>query len=342
MNETSMDAENSLASMLARRAAAAGRAALVLFALAAALAPSGVAAQTFPDRPIKIIVPVGPAGNYDLVGRLLADQLSRRLGQRVSVQNRDSFGMIVGTQAVATAAPDGTTLLVGGLANMAFNAGRYKKLPYDPLADFVPIALVFNTSYTLVGAKSLPYANVQEIIAAAHNKPNALWVANVGVGSPQHIVAAAFQRLTGTSLLPFGYRDSAAAFQYVASGRVHLLFDSTPAALPYVKSDQVKGLAVLAAKRNPQMPDVPTMTEAGVPGLEIDSWIGLFAPARTPPVAIARLRQAIAQSLAELKPRFEANGGELMEIPFDQLDAFVRSEHARWIKVIQDAGISLD
>src|SRR5215510_5610924 len=308
-----------MASALARRAGAAGRAAFVLSALAAALAPSGLAAQTFPDRPIKIIVPVGPAGSYDLVGRLLADQLSRRLGQSVSVENRAGGGMNIGTQAVAIAPPDGTTLLIGGLAN-----------------------LVFNISYTLVGAKSLPYANVQEIIAAARKDTDALKVANVGIGSGQHIFGAAFQKLTRTKLLEVSYRGSAAAFPDVLTGRVDLFFDSTPAALPYVKSDQVKGLDVLAAKRNAQMPDVPTMTEAGVPGLEIDSWIGLFAPARTPPAIIARLRQEIAQSLPELKPRFEANGGELMEMPFDQLDAFVKSEHAKWIKVIQDAGISLD
>src|SRR5262245_26927057 len=331
---------DSIASMFAYRGC--GRVALVLFWLAA-LAPTDVAAQTFPDRPIKIIVPAGPAGSYDLVGRLLADQLSRRLGQRVSVVNRASFGMVAGTQAVATASPDGTTLLVGGLANIVFNAGRFKKLPYDPLADFVPIALVFNMSYTMVGAKSLPYANVREIIDAAHNKPNSFWVATVGVGSAQHIVAAAFQRLTGTHMLSGGFRDSAMAFQHVASEPIPLLlFDSTPAALPFVKSDQVKALAVLAAKRNPQMPDVPTMAEAGVPGLEVDSWIGLFAPARTPPAVIARLRQAIEQSLPELKPRFEADGAEVMEIPFDQLDAFVRSEHARWVKLIRDAGIRFD
>src|SRR5262245_43981303 len=227
------------------------------------LAPAHVAAQTFPDRPIKIIVPVGPAGSYDLVGRLLADQLSRRLGQSVVVENRAGGGMSIGTQSVATARPDGHTLLIGGLKNIAFNAGLYKKLPYDALNDFTPVALVFNSSYTLVGAKSLPYANVREIIDAAHNKPNSFWVANVGVGSAQHIVAAAFQRLTGTHLLPGGYRDSAMAFQHVASEPIPLLlFDSTPAALPYVKSDQAKALAVLAAKRNPQIPDVPTMAEA--------------------------------------------------------------------------------
>src|SRR5262249_14739482 len=258
----------------ARRAGAAGRAALVLSTLAAA--PAGVAAQAFPDRPIKIIVPVGPAGSYDLVGRLLADQLSRRPGQSVSVGKRAGGGVNIGTQAVAIAPPDGTTLLIGGLANIVFNAGLYKKLPYDALNDFTPVALVFNISYTLVGAKSLPHANVQEIIAAARKEPDALKVANVGIGSGQHIFGAAFQKLTRTKLLEVSYRGSAAAFPDVLTHRVDLFFDSTPAALPYVKSDQVKGLAVLAAKRNPQMPDVPTMTEAGVPGLEIDSWIGLF------------------------------------------------------------------
>jgi len=331
-----------MASRLAHHIGAAGRTALVLSALAATLGPARLAAQTFPDRPVKIVVPVGPAGSYDIVGRLVADQLSRRLAQSVTVENRAGGGMSIGTQSVATAAPDGYTLLVGGLANMVFNAGLYKKLPYDALNDFVPVALVFNISYTLVGAKSLPYANVQEIIAAARKEPDGLKVANVGIGSGQHIFGAAFQKITGTKLLEVSYRGSAAAFPDLLGGRVDLFFDSTPAALPYVKSGQVKGIAVLAPKRNPQMPDVPTMTEAGVPGLEIDSWIGLFAPARTPPAVIARLQQEIAQAFPELKPRFEAAGGELMEMPFDRLGPFLTSEHGKWIKLIHEAGISLD
>src|SRR5262245_9358828 len=306
------------------------------------LAPAHVAAQTFPDRPIKIIVPVGPAGSYDLVGRLLADQLSRRLGQSVFVENRAGGGMSIGSQAVATAPPDGYTLLVGGLANIAFNAGLYKKLPYDPINDLVPVALVFNISYTLVGAKDRPYNSVQDIIAAARRDPGSVKVANVGIGSGQHIFGAAFQKLTGVKLLEVSYRGSAAAFPDVISGRVDLFFDSTPAAIPYVKGDQVKGLAVLAPRRNPQIPNVPTMTEAGVPGLEIDSWIGLFAPARTPPAVIARLQQEISAAYGELKPKFENAGGELMEMPPEQLGPFVKAEHARWIKVIQEAGISLD
>jgi tripartite-type tricarboxylate transporter receptor subunit TctC len=304
--------------------------------------PGVAAAQTYPDRGVKIVVPVGPAGSYDIVGRLLADQLTRRLGQTVVVENRPGGGAVIGTQAVATSAPDGYTLLIGGLANMIFNAGLYKKLPYDPLNDFVPVAIVFNISYTMVGSKDLPYATPKEVIEAARKNPDRLKVAHVGTGSGQHIFSAAFQKLTGTKFLEVSYRGSAAAFPDVLGGRVDLFVDSTPAALPYVKGGQVKGLGILASKRHPQMPDVPTMTEAGVPGLEIDSWIVLFAPARTPPAVLARLQQEIAQAMPELKPRFETSGGEALEIAPDRLNGFVRSEYDRWIKVIRDAGISLD
>src|SRR5262245_7987544 len=313
-----------------------------LLFLAALAVPGAAAAQTYPDRPIKIIVPVGPAGSYDIVGRLLADQLSKRLGQTVSVENRPGAGTVIGTQAVAGAPADGYTLLVGGLANMVFNDALYKKLPYDPLNDFVPVALVFNVSYTMVGAKELPYSTAQEIIAAARQNPDRLKVANVGIGSGQHIFAAVFQKLTGTKLLEVSYRGSAAAFPDVLAGRVDLFVDSTPAVVPYVKSGQVKGLAILAPRRNPQMPEVPTMTESGVPGLEIESWIGLFAPAGTPRTAIARLQQEIMQALPELKPRFAASGGELMELPPENLNAFIKSEHDRWTRLVRETGITLD
>ena len=147
---------------------------------------------------------------------------------------------------------------------------------------------------------------------------------------------------TGTKFLEVPYRGSALAFPDLLSGRVDLFFDSTPGALPYVKSGQVKGIGILTAKRNPQMPDVPTMTEAGVPNLEINSWIGLFAPAKTPPATIARLQEAIAQSLPELKPKFESNGGELMEMSADRLVPFVKAEYDKWLKIIRDANIRLD
>ena len=287
-------------------------------------------------------MPIGPAGSYDIVGRLLADQLAKRLGQTVVVENRPGAGTIVGTQAAISAPADGYTLLVGGLSNVVFNAGLYKNLPYDPLTDLVPVALVFNISYTLVGAKELPYSTPKDVIEAAKKNPGKISLANAGLGTGQHILGAAFAKSTATQFLEVPYRSSSAAYPDLLSGRVDLFVDSTPAALPYIKSGQAKGLGILAAKRSPQAPDVPTMTEAGVPGLEIDSWIGLFAPAKTPPAAIARLQHEIAQSLPELRPRFDTAGGEPMDVPPDQLKSMVKADYDKWTKIIKDAGIRLD
>jgi tripartite-type tricarboxylate transporter receptor subunit TctC len=322
------------------RASALPRISLALGALIAAAV--GAHAQSYPDRAIKIVVPIGPAGSYDIVGRLLADQLSKRLGQSVVVENRPGAGTIVGTQAVINSPPDGYTLLVGGLSNIVFNAGLYQRLPYDPLVDLVPVALVFNISYTLVAYKDLPYSSPQEVIAAAKKNPGALKLANAGTGTGQHILGAAFMKFTGTKFLEVPYRGSAAAFPDLLAGRVDLFVDSTPAALPYIKSGQAKGIAILSAKRTAQIPDVPTMTESGVPNLEIESWIGLFAPAGTPPAAIVRLQQAIAQALPELKPRFEQNGGEAIEMAPERLKPFIASDYDKWIKIIHESGIRLD
>jgi tripartite-type tricarboxylate transporter receptor subunit TctC len=306
------------------------------------LLPSALAAQSYPDRAIKIIVPIGPGGSYDLVGRQLADQLAKRLGQTVVVENRPGAGSIVGTQSVVAAPADGYTLLVGGLSNIVFNSGLYKKLSYDPLKDLIPVALVFNISYTLVGARDLPHKTPKEIVDFARKNPNGLKLANAGIGTGQHIVGAAFMKSTGTQFLEVPYKGSSAAFPDVLAGRVDLFFDSTPGALPHIKSGQARGIATLTRQRNPQMPDVPTMTESGIPGFEIDSWIGLFAPAKTPPAAIARLQQEIAQVSADLRPRFANAGGELMEIAPDRLNAFIKAEYDRWTGVIKEAGITLD
>ena len=299
-------------------------------------------AQNYPDHAVKIVVPVGPSGSYDILGRLVADQLSRRLKQSFVVENRPGGGTIVGTKAVIAAEPDGYTLLVGGLSNIVFNAGLYKNLPYDPLNDLVPVALILNISYTLVGSPSLPYKTAKEIIAAAKAKPGTITLANAGVGTGQHVVGAAFQSITGTKMLEVPYRGSSLAFPDLLSGRVDLFFDSTPAAMPYVKSGQAKGVAILTAKRLPDMPDVPTMTESGVPGLEIDSWIGIFAPAKTPPAVIALLQKHIVDAGPDMKPRLANIGGELMDVPPDKLSPVVKADTDKWLKIIKDAGISLD
>ena len=320
----------------------------LLAGIAAALMPLllGVAAapaQTaYPDRPVKIIVPIGPGGSYDLVGRFLADVLAKRTGQTFVVENKPGAGTVVGTVAAAQSEADGYTLLVGGLSNMAFNSALYSKLAYDPNKDFVPVALVYRFGYVMVGRKDLPQAKLADIVAAAKASPGAISVATAGVGTGQHLVAAAFMRAAGVKLQEVPYKGSPPAFTDLLAGRIDLFFDSIAAALPYVQSGQARGIAVLSSKRSPLAPDVPTMAEAGVAGLDVDSWLGIFAPAKTPPEIVAKLRSDIRAVLPDLKERFEKSGGEVLDLPDDKLDGFVASEYENWTKLIRETGIKLD
>src|SRR3954452_2446528 len=300
-------------------------------------------AQTaYPNRPIKIIVPIGPGGSYDLVGRLVADALSNRVGQALVVQNKPGAGTVVGTIAAAQSEADGYTLVVGGISNMAFNSALYSKLGYDPRKDFTPVALVYKFGYVMVTRKDLPQAALQDIVAAAKASPGSITGATAGVGTGQQLTAAAFMRAAGIKLLEVPYKGSPPAFTDLLAGRVDLFFDSIAAGLPYVQSGQARGIAVLSSKRSPLAPDVPTMSDAGVAGLDVDSWLGIFAPAKTPPEAITKLRMEIRAALPDLKERFEKSGGEAWDLPDDKLDGFVASEYENWTKLIRETGIKLD
>src|ERR1700694_4387142 len=240
--------------------------------IATALAPLalGVAvaqAQTnYPDRPVKIIVPIGPGGSYDLVERHIADALSKRTGQAFFIENKVGAGTVVGTVAAAQSEPDGYTLLVGGLSNMAFNSALYAKLGYDPLRDFVPVDLVYRFGYVMVGRKDMPQTTLKDIVAAAKANPGSITVATAGVGSGQQLVAAAFMKAAGVKLLEVPYKGSPPAFTDLLAGRIDLFFDSIAAGLPYVQSGQARGIAVLSSKRSPLAPDVPTMSGGRGPG----------------------------------------------------------------------------
>ena len=303
---------------------------------------SAAKAEDYPSRPIKIVVPTGPAGSYDVVARILGDQLSKRLGQGVVIENRTGAGTIVGTQSAIAAPPDGYTLLTGGLSNIVFNEALYKKPPYDSLAQLVPVAVVYKMAYVLVGPADFPFTPVAELINKAKANPDELRLAHAGVGSGQQVVGAAFMKSTGAKLQEVPYRSSSAVYPDLISGRVELFFDSATAVIPYLKSKQIKGVAVLASRRLKDAPDVPTMAEQGVNGLDVDSWIGLFAPADTPKPVIERLQQEIAAAMPELQERFVAVGGEAMTVEPQRLQSFIRDEHGKWTKVIKDAGISLD
>ncbi len=299
-------------------------------------------AQGYPDRPVKIIVPIGPGGSYDIVGRTVAEQLAKRLGQSVVVENKPGAGTVVGTQFVASQPADGYTLLVGGLSNIVFNQSLYSKLGYDPMKEFTPVSLVFGFPYILVGRKDLPYSTLSEVIEAAKKEPGKLSMANAGVGTGQHLVAAAMMQATGAKFLEVPYKGAQAAYPDILAGRVDFFVDSFSAALPHVQNGSVKGIALAGPKRNPQLPNVPTMAEAGVKGFDIDSWIGIFAPAKTPPEVIARLRKEIREILPALKEPYEKIGGTTLDIGDAEVSPFIQREYDMWTKVIKDTGIKLD
>jgi tripartite-type tricarboxylate transporter receptor subunit TctC len=313
-----------------------------LAVVAASISASAATADDYPSHTVKIVVPTGPAGSYDVVARIVADQLSKRLGQSVVVENRSGAGTIVGTQSVIAAPPDGYTLLVGGLSNIVFNEALTKKPPYDPLAQLVPVAVIYKMAYVLVGPADFPFTPIEELIRKAKKDPEQLRLAHAGVGSGQQVVGVAFMKRTGAKLQEVPYRSSSAVYPDLISGRVELFFDSATAAIPYLKGKQIKGVAVLASQRLKDAPDVPTMAEQGVKGLDVDSWIGLFAPAHTPQPVIERLQKEIAAAMPELQERFVAVGGEAMTVEPQRLNSFIRAEHGKWTKVIKEAGITLD
>ena len=220
--------------------------ALLVCGVAAAHAQTG-----YPDRPVKIIVPIGPGGSYDLVGRQLADALSKRMGQAFVVENKPGAGTVVGTQAASQSEPDGYTLVVGGLSNMAFNSALYSKLAYDPRKDFVPVALIYKFGYVMVGRKDLPHGKLADIVAAAKANPGSISVATAGVGTGQHLVAAAFMKAAGVKFQEIPYKGSPPAFTDLLAGRIDLFFDSMAAGLPYVQSGQAKGIARAVVEAQP-------------------------------------------------------------------------------------------
>jgi len=312
--------------------------------LAAMLAASAVFAQGYPARPVRIIVPSTPGGGYDFVGRVLAERLPRELGQTIVVENRSGAGTLLGTQVAAAATPDGYTLLVGGLANIALNPGLYKHPGYDPIKDFTPVALVGSFSYALVGRSDLPQSNIREVVSFARANPGKMTLAAGGLGSGQHVAGVLFQRLAKADLVTIQYKGAQPAYVDLLAGRVDLFFDNTTTALPFVKSGRVKALVISGAARDALLPDVPTGKEAGLDGLVLESWIGLFAPAQVPRAVIARLRDGVGKVMQapDLRARMEAGGWRILSIPPEETDAFVKAEVRKWAVFLRQAGIRAD
>ncbi len=314
-----------------------------MFAACAAVSMPA-AAQDFPNRPLKLIVPQPPGGGFDTVARQLADKLGPLLGQAMVVENRPGAGTLVGTEAVAKAPADGYTLLLGGLSNIALNPGLYPKLSYDPQKDFVPVGLAVKYSYTLVARKDLPQATLKDLIDYARANPEKVTYASAGNGTGQHVASAVMTQLAGVKLTHVPYKGAQAAYQDVIAGRVDLFFDITSTARAQVNGGAVKALAVSSRDRQAIHPAVPSVAETGVAPLDMESWFGVFAPAATPPAALARLRADMDKALAmpDLVARFEASGGRAMRLSVAETDALVKREIERWTRLVRDAGIKGD
>jgi tripartite-type tricarboxylate transporter receptor subunit TctC len=316
---------------------------LAIGCLGVAFAAAGYA-QNYPYRPVRIIAPNPPGGGFDFVARVTAQKLTEQLGQQVVVENRTGAGTLVGTDVAAKSTPDGYTLLVGSLSNLAANLGMYQKLPYNPLADFVPVGMIVAYSYALVSRKDLPQQSLREIVEFARAHPGKLTYASGGIGTGQHVAAAVLGQLTGVQMVHVPYRGAQAAHIDLLSGRVDIFFDNAVTAQPYVDDGRLKVYAVSSARRFPGMPGVPTVNETGVAKMEMDAWFGLYARTGTPDAVLKRLRAEMDKVInaPDVVARFEKGGGRILRMSPTEADAYTKSEISKWSTLIRHAGIKAD
>jgi tripartite-type tricarboxylate transporter receptor subunit TctC len=321
-------------------------AASALFALAALLLTSAAAdpaVAAYPDRIVRIVVPLAPGGGTDLIARTLAQEMAKDLGGTIVIENKPGAGTIIGTQAVATGAPDGYTLLMGTFAN-AVNPSLNAKLPYDPHRDFAAVALIARSFNIVVVNPKSPFHSIAELIAAAKAEPDKLSYGTYGNGTSAHLGGELFKSLAKVNLTTVPYKGSAPAITDLIGGQIQVMFTTVASAASLIEGGQLRALAVTSAERSPAFPQLPTVAEAGVPGYALESWYGLFAPAKTPRDVIDRLNKAAAKAVqSEAFKKLSVNEGLVMVArPPEELDRYFRGEEERWRKVIEDAGIKAE
>lgn len=319
------------------------RIAIVALALAAGIAAAlPVMAEDYPSRPVTIIVASTPGGGTDIVSRIVGEQLSKQLGQPFVVQNLPGAGSLTGTEVAAKAAPDGYTLQTGLNASMAVNPSLFVHMPYDPIADFAPVGMMAEFPFAVVVSKKFPAHSIKELIALAKEKPGAINYASAGIGTGQQLSMELFKLMTGTNFTHVPYRGAAPAYTNVISGQVPVFFDNLASALGQIKGGSVRALAVTSKARSPLLPDVPTVEEAGVPGYTYYTWFGLWAPKKTPQPIIDKLHAELVKAVAApaVRARIAAVAGETMNMPLAEIEPFLKSEIAKWAKVVKQAGIA--
>jgi tripartite-type tricarboxylate transporter receptor subunit TctC len=307
------------------------------------VACSGATAQTaFPAKPVTLVVPFPAGGALDIVARALAEEMRKHLGQSVIVDNRAGAGGTVGSGAVARAAPDGYTILLGSVATHAIAPGVYRNLSYDALKDFAPITQVTASPLLLASSATLNVKSVAELLAAARAQPGKLNYASTGNGTAVHLAGAMLQQAAQLDVVHVPYKGGPQAVNALITGEAAYMVVNIELVLPQVVGGKARALAVTGSSRLPALPDVPTMSEAGVTGVDATTWFGLFAPAGTPKDVVDRLQRDAATSLRALKESFAKQGNEAIGSKPEEFSAHVRAEHAKWGKLIKDLGVKIE
>jgi tripartite-type tricarboxylate transporter receptor subunit TctC len=306
--------------------------------------PSAAYSQAYPQRAIRVVVSFPPGGSTDFIARVLAQHMPKTLGQSLVVDNRGGAAGTIGTDIVAKAAPDGHTLLVTADPPVTIAPSIYPKLPYDPARNIPAIMELINYPYIAVVNAAVPVASLKDLIALAKAQPGKLRYAHPGVGTGIHLAGELFKMTVGVDIISVPYKGGGPAMVSVVGNEAQISFATPPSSLPHVKSGRLKALAQTTSKRAAPLPDLPTFAEAGVPGFHVDGWVGLFAPAGTPPRIIERLYAETAKVLRmpEVKEYVLAGGSDISGIPPDETRAKVRREIAMWAKVVKAAGIKVD
>lgn len=303
------------------------------------------AAQTaYPSKPITMVVPFSAGGTTDILARIVGQALTAELGQPVIIDNRAGAGGNIGGQVVARSPADGYTLFMGTVGTHAINAALYKKMPFDPIKDFAPLTRVANVPNLLVANPAQPFKTVKELIAYGKANPGKLNFGSSGNGSSIHLSGELFKTMTKIDMQHVPYKGSAPAVTDLLGNQIAIMFDNMPSAIQHVRSGKLRAIAVTTAKRSPELPDVPTIAEAGVPGYEATSWFGLFAPAGTPPAVLSKLNIAIVKVLAkaEVKKKINEQGAEVFSETPEQFAAFIQKESVKWGKVVRESDASMD
>ena len=316
----------------------------VFAAVALAAFTAAAPAQDYPAKPIRLIVPFPPGGGTDIAARTVANKLSETLRWTFVVENKPGAGGNLGVEQAAKAPADGYTLVIGQTSNLAINPALYAKLPYDPLKDLSPIALIVSAPVVLVVAANSPYKSLGDLLAAARRDPGAVTFASPGNGTVSHLAGELLQRASGVKFTHVPYKGAAQAMTDLLGGQVQSFMSSVPSALAQIKGGRLRAIAVTSAKRAAEMPEVPAIAESGYAGFDATTWYGLLAPAGTPAAVIKRLNAEVNRALGmpDVSGRLAAEGGEVLGGSPERFASLLKADHAKWGRIVKESGAKVD